>query len=138
MTVKPRQFNWDKREWYEGNQSDGSKMKEVTTAGFIAQELDEAQTTADAEWLSLVLKTNPERIEASYNNLLPVMVKAIQELKSENDELKKQNEVLAAEVNSMKSTNERLAKLEKMMNEMNSVKHTSLNNNKEVNLTNNK
>lgn len=138
MTVKPRQFNWDKREWYEGSNADGSKMKDVPTAGFIAQELDEAQTTADAEWLSLVLKTNPERIEASYNNLLPVMVKAIQELKAENDELKKQNEVLASEVNSIKTTNERLAKLERMMNEMNSVKHTSLNKDKEANLTNNR
>lgn len=138
MTVKPRQFNWDKREWYEGSNADGSKMKDVPTAGFIAQELDEAQTTADAEWLSLVLKTNPERIEASYNNLLPVMVKAIQELKAENDELKKQNEVLASEVNSMKTTSERLAKLERMMNEMNTAKHTSLNKDKEANLTNNR
>ncbi|MEP7145640.1 MAG: hypothetical protein ABI792_01385, partial [bacterium] len=28
MKVKPRLFNWDKREWYENNISDGSKMKE--------------------------------------------------------------------------------------------------------------
>ena len=31
MKIKPRQFNWDKREWYENNKSDGSKMKEVPT-----------------------------------------------------------------------------------------------------------
>ena len=43
--LKPRQFNWDKREWYDNNISDGSKMKEAPTAGFIAQELDDAQTT---------------------------------------------------------------------------------------------
>ena len=94
--LKPRQFNWDKREWYEDNKSDGSKMKEAPTAGFIAQELDEVQTTENAEWLNLVLKDNPEKWEATYGNLLPVMVKAIQDLKSEKDneiaELKNEND----------------------------------------------
>ncbi|MBK8381313.1 MAG: tail fiber domain-containing protein [Ignavibacteria bacterium] len=88
MKVKPRQFNWDKREWYEGNKSDGSKMKETPTAGFISQELDEVQTNENADWLNLVLKDNPEKLEATYGNLLPVIVKAIQELKTENDKLK--------------------------------------------------
>jgi trimeric autotransporter adhesin len=92
--LKPRQFNWDKREWYDENISDGSKMQEAPTAGFIAQELDEAQTNADAEWLNLVLKDNPEKWEATAGNLLPVMVKAIQELKAENDELKERLEKL--------------------------------------------
>ncbi|MBK8552024.1 MAG: tail fiber domain-containing protein [Ignavibacteria bacterium] len=64
MKVKPRLFNWDKREWYEDNISDGSKMKGELTAGFIAQELDEVQTTEDAEWLNLVLKDNPESLES--------------------------------------------------------------------------
>jgi hypothetical protein len=104
--LKPRQFNWDKREWYDGNVSDGSKMKELPTAGFIAQELDSAQTTAGAEWLNLVLKDNPEKWEATPGNLLPIVVKAIQDLKIENDELKNKNENLE----------ERLAKYEQMQN----------------------
>ena len=83
MKLKPRIYNWDKREWYENNMSDGSKMKEEPTAGFIAQELDEAQTTEKAEWLNLVLKDNPEKWEATPGNLLPIMVKAIQDLKAE-------------------------------------------------------
>ena len=91
MKIKPRQFNWDKREWYEGNKSDGSMMKETPTAGFISQELDEVQTNENADWLNLVLKDNPEKLEATYGNLLPVMVKAIQELKAEKDELKNEN-----------------------------------------------
>jgi hypothetical protein len=86
--LKPREFNWDRREWYEDGITDGSKMKETPTAGFIAQELDEVQTKENAEWLNLVLKDNPEKLEATPGNLLPVMVKAIQELKAENDELK--------------------------------------------------
>jgi hypothetical protein len=83
--LKPRQFNWDKREWYDGNISDGSKTNEAPTAGFIAQEFDEVQTSENAEWLNLVLKDNPEKWEATYGNLLPVIVKAIQDLKSEKD-----------------------------------------------------
>jgi hypothetical protein len=86
--LRPREFNWDKREWYDGNISDGSKMQQTPTAGFIAQELDEAQTNAGAEWLNLVLKDNPEKWEATPGNLLPVIVKAIQELSSENELLK--------------------------------------------------
>src|SRR6185436_11245193 len=108
--LKPRQFNWDKREWYDDNVSDGSKMKEAPTAGFIAQELDEAQQTAGADWLNLVLKDNPEKWEATYGNLLPVMVKAIQELKSENDELKdklakfeQMQNMLAVEIEKLKT-----------------------------------
>jgi hypothetical protein len=88
MKIKPRQFNWDKREWYENNKSDGSKMNKVATAGFIAQEFDKVQTSENAEWLNLVLKDNPEKLEATPGNLLPIMVKAIQDLKNDNDELK--------------------------------------------------
>jgi len=94
MRLKPRLYNWDKREWYKDNKPDGSKSKKTPTAGFIAQELDAAQTNAGAEWLNLVLKSNPERLEATPGNLLPVMVKAIQELKVENNELKAKLEAL--------------------------------------------
>ena len=88
MKLKPRLYNWDKREWYEDNKSDGSKMQETPTAGFIAQELDEVQTSENAEWLNLVLKNNPDKLEATPGNLLPIVVKAIQDLKTENDDLK--------------------------------------------------
>jgi len=95
--LKPRQFNWDRRDWYPDGVSDGSKMQEEPTAGFIAQELDEVQTSEDAEWLNLVLKDNPEKWEATYGNLLPVMVKAIQELSIKNEKLEKENEKLRLE-----------------------------------------
>ncbi|MCU0406591.1 MAG: tail fiber domain-containing protein, partial [Ignavibacteriaceae bacterium] len=89
--LKPRQFNWDRREWYEEGMSDGSKMKEEPTAGFIAQEFDEIQKSENAEWLNLVLKDNPDKWEATYGNLLPVMVKAIQELSIKNEKLEIKN-----------------------------------------------
>jgi hypothetical protein len=110
--LKPRQFNWDKREWYDGNTSDGSKMQEAPTAGFIAQELDEVQSKAGAEWVNLVLKDNPDKWEATPGNLLPIMVKAIQELKNENDELKdklakfeEMQNLMAVEIEKIKSNN---------------------------------
>jgi len=44
-----------------------------------------------------VLKDNPEKWEATYGNLLPVMVKAIQELSIKNEKLEKENEELRLE-----------------------------------------
>ena len=73
-------------------------MKEESTAGFIAQELDEAQSQEHAEWLNLVLKSNPDRLEATPGNLLPIMVKAIQELKKENDGLREEINVLRGSI----------------------------------------
>jgi trimeric autotransporter adhesin len=127
MKIKPRLYNWDKREWYDDNKSDGSKMKEEPTAGFIAQELDEAQTTGKAEWLNLVLKNNPEKLEATPGNLLPIMVKAIQDLKKENDELTSANDKLKNKIENVQAANEelkgttvgltdRLSKFEQMQN----------------------
>ncbi len=101
--LKPRQFNWDRREWYENGVSDGSKMKELPSAGFIAQELDSAQTEAGAEWLNLVLKDNPEKWEATPGNLLPVMVKAIQELNEKFELLKAENLSLKSENDNLKN-----------------------------------
>jgi hypothetical protein len=124
--LKPRQFNWDKREWYDNNVSNGSKMKLEPTAGFIAQEFDEVQNSENAEWLNLVLKDNPEKWEATYGNLLPVVVKAVQELKaekdteianlkSENDKLKSDNNEMKAEIDDLKTMKEKIAVLEQMM-----------------------
>jgi len=118
MKIKPRLYNWDKREWYDDNKSDGSKMKEEPTAGFIAQELDEVQTTENAEWLNLVLKDNPEKWEATPGNLLPIIVKAIQDLKKENDELKtrltkseQMQNMLVAEIDKLKTNSTEITKV---------------------------
>jgi trimeric autotransporter adhesin len=69
--LNPVKFTWDMR--------DGAKV-DIDEAGFIAQELDQAQQDHDAEdYLQLVLKDNPEKLEASYGKLVPALVKAIQE-----------------------------------------------------------
>lgn len=113
MTIKPRLYNWDKREWYENNISDGTKMQETPTAGFIAQELDDAQTIAGAEWLNLVLKDNPEKWEATPGNLLPVIVKSVQELNMEIEQLNNESGKL---VSKDKEFEERILKFEQMQN----------------------
>ena len=80
--LRPVKFDWDRR--------DGT-MSGVKDAGFIAQELDEAQSQYGCEdYLGLVYKNNPEKLEASYGKLVPVLVKAIQELKAEVESLKQQ------------------------------------------------
>jgi trimeric autotransporter adhesin len=72
---------------------DGAKV-DIDEAGFIAQELDQAQQDYHAEdYLQLVLKDNPEKLEASYGKLIPALVKSIQELSTQVDELK--SELLA-------------------------------------------
>lgn len=78
--LKPVKFEWQTR---DGNSKDGTYE-----AGFIAQDLQQAQQDADAEYLGLVMDSNPDRLEASYGKLVPVLVRAIQELKAEIDTLK--------------------------------------------------
>jgi HPt (histidine-containing phosphotransfer) domain-containing protein len=43
---------------------------------------------SDDEYLKLVDNNDPERLQASYGRLIPVMVKAIQELQEEIKNLK--------------------------------------------------
>ena len=77
-TLQPRQFKWATR---EGNIKDGRVEQ-----GFIAQELLEAVGNNKAN-LNLVLEDNPNKLEASAGNLVPILVKAIQELTARVAEL---------------------------------------------------
>ena len=56
-----------------------------TETGFIAQELQSAEGSID--YLHLVYDVNPEKLEASQGKLIPVLVKAIQELSAKVKEL---------------------------------------------------
>ena len=77
-TVRPVRFTWNMR--------DGSKVG-APEAGFIAQELKAAQDAVGADWLGLVDASNPERLEATPGKLLPILVKAVQELAARVREL---------------------------------------------------
>lgn len=69
-SLKPVTFEWDQR--------DGNR-KGLKDLGFIAQDLQES----DDEFLQLVNNNNPDKLQASYGRLIPVLVKAIQELRKE-------------------------------------------------------
>jgi hypothetical protein len=72
-TLNPVKFTWQMRE--------PNEVKDGTSeAGFIAQDLKTAQEAAGADYLGLVYDENPDKLEASAGKLLPVLVKAIQEL----------------------------------------------------------
>jgi hypothetical protein len=77
--LNPVTFTWNRR--------DGS-MNGEKSSGFIAQELKEVEDKYGMnEWLNLVNSDDPNRIEATPGNLLPVLVKAIQDLSKEQKEL---------------------------------------------------
>jgi hypothetical protein len=98
-SLKPRKFVWDIREEkiVQTKEVVDDKTGEITKideevvvpnanngtkdVGFIAQELQ----TVDDEFLRLVYSANPDKLEASYGRLIPVLVKAIQELKEQLD-----------------------------------------------------
>jgi hypothetical protein len=79
--LKPVKFVWDDRE--------ETGKHDVADFGFIAQDLKESQEKVEmANILKLVYEENPEKLEASYGKLIPILVKAIQELSTEVELLK--------------------------------------------------
>jgi hypothetical protein len=78
LSLLPRRFTWNMR--------DGARVGQVE-GGFIAQELQIAQRDHGAEWLGLVYDSNPDKLEASPGKLIPVLVRAVQELAARVKEL---------------------------------------------------
>ena len=70
--LKPVEFEWDSR--------DGTKIggKEF---GFIAQELKKSQENFGITVPKLINDLNPDKLEASYSVLIPILVNSIKELK---------------------------------------------------------
>jgi hypothetical protein len=91
--LQPREFVWDNRpETRTETDEDGNETEvEFYSAnkgkkdfGFIAQEVREL----DNDTLRLVYTENEDKLEMSYGKLVPILVKAIQELKEEVELLK--------------------------------------------------
>jgi hypothetical protein len=81
--LKPVSYSWNTR--------DKSKVG-IKATGFIAQDLLELQKKSSiGENLDLVDDENPDRLEARYANLLPIMVRGIQEQQQQIEELKQAN-----------------------------------------------
>jgi hypothetical protein len=69
--LHPVKFVWNTR--------DGSK-KNSKDFGFIAQQLKDAEDMVGMKVPNLINNNNPDKLEASYGTLIPIMVKAIKEL----------------------------------------------------------
>ena len=95
--IRPVKFTWNMR--------DGSKVGQGY-AGFIAQELKAVMDYHQArDWLELVISNEDEsRYEAAPGKLLPIMVKAIQELSEKNDSLLLNLRVLSDRVRILEET----------------------------------
>lgn len=78
--LNPVNFTWNTRDGKKTNEED---------IGFLAQQLLEAQKKTNFYVPNLVNEQNPEILEASYGKLLPILVKAIQDLTLEIELLKK-------------------------------------------------
>jgi hypothetical protein len=76
--LKPVSFDWDMRDKARVGDKD---------FGFIAQDLAALEDRFDAERLALTLRDNPDRLEATPGRLIPILVKAIQELTARVEEL---------------------------------------------------
>ena len=86
--LQPRKFIWDNRVELREELNDEGSLSEVEfyssnkgkkDFGFIAQEVQ----AHDDDVLRLVYDENPDKLEMSYGKLVPVLVKAIQELSDE-------------------------------------------------------
>lgn len=79
--LRPVKFVWNDR--------DENGKHDVADFGFIAQDLKAAEDAVEmSDILKLVYDENPEKLEATYGKLIPILVKAVQELSSEVKALK--------------------------------------------------
>jgi hypothetical protein len=75
---------------YDWNRRDGALVGKKQV-GFIAQNVLAAQTgSVLADYLSLVSDTNPDQLTMNQSDLVPLLVRAVQELSAEVDTLKQQ------------------------------------------------
>ena len=78
--LNPVKFVWDDR-------SEKGKH-DIADSGFIAQDLQALENKYDAaDVLKLVYDENPEKLEASYARLIPVLVQAIKDLAAKVEQL---------------------------------------------------
>ena len=78
--LKPRKFKWDLRS------SDKYNNKEAS--GFIAQEIKEVLDESGNDYTGIVNTDDPNQYTVAQANIIPMLVKAIQELKAEIEILK--------------------------------------------------
>ena len=84
-SLRPVQFTWQRRVLESGDEN--HTKNGTTRLGFLAQELLSAMPNNENDVLDLVYESNPDRLEAKYGNLIPILAQAIKDLKAQNDAL---------------------------------------------------
>jgi len=79
--LRPVKFTW--------NQRDGMRVG-LTDAGFIAQESLDVVNKYNANWIGLVEDENKDQLAMTPGKLIPILVKAIQQLSAKVDSLESQ------------------------------------------------
>jgi hypothetical protein len=74
--LRPVEFQWDMREWYDDNVSNQKKVGTIDI-GFIAQDI---LSIKQKDSYRIVSTANPDRYEVAPARMLPLLVSAIQEL----------------------------------------------------------
>jgi len=99
--LRPITYYWDRREWYEDGEPDGSKIKHDAEEGvantgqrmgFIAQEVKESLSGMKYMEDSKMVGGTEEKLEFAPAQLVTSLVKAIQQLSEEVESLKAQLE----------------------------------------------
>lgn len=95
--LRPVRFTWNSRTPDPIERPDGTIVQPpagkvgIPDMGFIAQDLVAAEDSIEGhDYLQLTLRDNPDKLEASYGRLVPILVKAVQELSAEVESLKAQ------------------------------------------------
>ena len=108
--LQPVNFKWNMR--------DGGKI-DIPEIGFIAQDLQEVQKETNTVIPNLVDEHNPEKLGAAYGTLLPVIVKAIQDLNNKNKELDNKNKELDNKNKELDKKNQELENRVKLLEDVN-------------------
>jgi hypothetical protein len=91
--VKPVKYDWNMRQAENAELGADGKPKimgkiDVPDVGFIAQDLVATEdATGLADYLQLTYRENPNQLEATQGRLIPILVKAIQELSAKVEAL---------------------------------------------------
>ena len=85
--LTPRKFRWDYRDKSRFPKGWEDNPDMLIKAGFIAQEVQEVLKEENAEYTAIVNDNDPDALEVSSTGMIPMLIKAVQELSAKVEEL---------------------------------------------------
>lgn len=98
---RPRSFRWDPRDRYRDGEPDGTKKDEDKQIGLVAQEVQEMLQATGTEWTQIVRDKDPEKLYVNYGTLTFILVNAVKELSSQNEQLRADLDALQSRVDTL-------------------------------------